>query len=196
MKNLMHKSKNLKQKQPKLKKKRLNSMKKSTNIFQHLKIKTQLKLYQIRLEVLVYGLALLYALLIGQLLPAIVLLVSFNLIRPETPVTFHFDNVNTCVKVSICMFIISITQLLAIPQNVTMCYGIIIGLAICLVLYKIEYSRIKAIDFKNCTKEQVIEICNTLGYNKFKQDLAIMFFRRQIIKQRSLGNIMQHTEKC
>lgn len=151
-------------------------MKKSTNIFQHLKIKTQLKLYQIRLEVFVYGLALLYALLIGQLLPAIVLLVSFNLIRPETPVTFHFDNVNTCVKVSICMFIISITQLLAIPQNVTMCYGIIIGLAICLVLYKIEYSRIKAIDFKNCTKEQVIEICNTLGYNKFKQDLAIMFF--------------------
>ena len=57
-----------------------------------------------------------------------------------------------------------------------MCYGIIIGLAICLILYKIEYSRIRAIDFKNCTKEQVIEVCNALGYNKFKQDLAVMFF--------------------
>ena len=31
-------------------------------------------------------------------------------------------------------------------------------------------------DFKNCTKEQVIEVCNALGYNKDKQDLAVMFF--------------------
>ena len=151
-------------------------MKKSTNIFQHLRIKAQLKFYQFRLEALVYGIALLYGLLVGRFVFTLVLLVSFNLIRPETPVTFHFDNVNTCVKVSICMFLVSITQLLGVPENVTMCYGIIIGLAICLILYKIEYSRIRAIDFKNCTKEQVIEVCNALGYNKFKQDLAVMFF--------------------
>ena len=151
-------------------------MKKSTNIFQHLRIKAQLKFYQFRLEALVYGIALLYGLLVGRFVSTLVLLVSFNLIRPETPVTFHFDNVNTCVKVSVCMFLVSITQLLGVPENVTMCYGIIIGLAICLILYKIEYSRIRAIDFKNCTKEQVVEVCNTLGYNKFKQDLAVMFF--------------------
>lgn len=151
-------------------------MKKQTNTFHHLRIKLQLKFYQIRMEGMVYGLCLLYSLIIGQLVPALVLLLSFNVIRPATPLTFHFNNVYTCIKVSICMFVVSITQLGILPANITICSGIIMGLIICLVLYKIEYHRINGFDFNDCTKEEVIEICNELGYKKDRQDLAIMFF--------------------
>lgn len=169
-------------------------MKKLTNTFQKLRLKLQLRLYQFKLEGFVYGISLLYALLISQFIPATVLLISFNLIRPETPVTFHFDNVNTCVKVSICMFIISITQLMAIPQNITMCFGIIIGLAICWILYKIEYSRISEINLKNLTKEQVVEICNKLDYNKDKQELAIMFFVEKL-SNKQVWEILCNTQR-
>lgn len=143
---------------------------------QSLKINLGFRFYQFKLEGLVYGLALLYSLLIGQLIPAIVLILSFNIIRPSTPITFHFKNVNTCVKVSICMFIVSITHFLVIPQNITLCFGIIIGLIICLALYKIEYALIKDFDIENCTKEELVELCNKLGYNKDKRELSIMFF--------------------
>lgn len=151
-------------------------MKKPTNTFHHLRIRLQLKLYQIRMETLVYGLCLLYSIIIGQFVPALVLLLSFNLIRPATPLTFHFNNVYTCIKVSICMFVVSITQLGILPQNITICSGIVLGLIICLVLYKIEYHRINSFDFNHCTKEDVIQVCNDLGYKKDKQELAIMFF--------------------
>lgn len=114
-------------------------MKKLTKKLQHLKINIAFRFYQFKLESIVYGLALLYGLIIGAFIEALILIISFNVIRPTTPITFHFRNVNICVKVSCVMFLVSISQISVIPRNVTLCASILMALFICLVLYQIEY---------------------------------------------------------
>ena len=154
-------------------------MKKLTQKLQRLKINLKFRLYQFKLEFIVYGISLLYAILIGQSLNAIVLFISFNMIRPATPITFHFDEVNVCIKVSIIMFIVSISQIAVIPTNVTYCGGIIVGLLISYALYKIEFYILRKkskLNLDCCTAEQITYCCKLLKYKKDKIDLAIKFF--------------------
>lgn len=154
-------------------------MQKLTQKLQSIKIRLKFRLYQFKLEIIVYGISLLYAILIGQLLNAIVLFISFNTIRPATPITFHFSKVNTCIKVSVIMFVCTITQFLVIPTNVTYCGGILLALAICLALYKIEYALIKnklRFNLDMCTKEELVYCCKLLRYNSFKTEIAVKMF--------------------
>ena len=121
----------------------------------------------------------LYATLIGQLLNAVVLFISFNTIRPATPITFHFDEVNICVKVGVILFVVSITQFLAIPTNLTYCGGIVLGFLISYALYKIEFyilSKKTKLKLDCCTEEQIIYCYKLLKYKQNKIDLAIRFF--------------------
>ncbi|MBR4004211.1 MAG: hypothetical protein IKI95_09255 [Clostridia bacterium] len=77
------------------------------------------------------------------------------------------------------MFIVSISQLLIIPTNVTYCGGIILGLLISYALYKIEYyilSKKLNLNIDTCTKEEIVYCCKLLKYKKDKIDLAIKFF--------------------
>lgn len=114
-------------------------MKKLTKLLKTLRIKLGFRLYQLKLEIVVYGLSFLYSAIIGAFIQALVLFASFNFIRPETPITFHFKNVNTCVKVSCIMMIVSISQAIVIPTHITLVGSAIIGLALCMALYEIEY---------------------------------------------------------
>lgn len=114
-------------------------MQKLINILQKLKINIAFRFYQFKLEIVVYGLSLLYSLIIGAFTQAVILLISFNFIRPGTPITFHFRNVNTCIKVSCLMLIVSISQASVIPINITLIGSILIAFLICIILYKVEY---------------------------------------------------------
>lgn len=95
---------------------------------------------------------------------------------------FHFSSTAYCLTLTlgIIWFAIPVTM----PMATSLLSSIIIAFAICFVGYlaqdRVDLMKLvkgkQKFDFNNCTKEQVIEICNDLGYNKDKQDLAIMFF--------------------
>ncbi len=46
----------------------------------------------------------------------------------------------------------------------------------------------------NIKKEQVVEICNELGYNKDKQDIAIMFFIEKL-SNKQVWEILCNTQR-
>ena len=53
---------------------------------------------------------------------------------------------------------------------------------------------VKQFDMKHLTKEQVVYICNELGYNKDKQDLATMFFIDKL-SNKQIWNILCTTNR-
>lgn len=95
---------------------------------------------------------------------------------------FHFSETAYCLilTLAIVWFAIPITLsvttslLSSIPIAFIICFfGYIVQDRVDLLKEKIARTRMT---LANITKDQVIEICNELGYNKDKQDIAIMFF--------------------
>ena len=142
-------------------------MPRSTNVLQNLKIDLKFKLYQLKIESIVYIPAIIYAILLRRFFAALVLFTAFLLLRPGTPTTFHFRNVNTCVKTSSKMFFISVSLLLLVPYNISLCFGILISLYICLELYHIQYALTDSFNLETCTKDELIERCRL----RFKRDV-------------------------
>lgn len=163
----MKKLENTKSNWKTLKKKRTNSTKELTNKLKDLQINLEFRFYQLKLESIVYIPSIIFAILLGRLVSAIILIIAFLFIRPATPTTFHFDNVKTCVKTSLKMFLVAISLLFLIPYNISLCFGVIISLWICMDLYKIQYALTDDFDLDTCTKEQLVERCRV----RFKRDV-------------------------
>ena len=95
---------------------------------------------------------------------------------------FHFAATAQCLILTCAIIWFSIPITMQISASLLS--SIPIAFAVCFFGYLAQdrVDLLKAMkdkerfDFKNCTKEQVIEVCNALGYKKFKQDLAVMFF--------------------
>ena len=108
--------------------------------------------------------------------------VAHIVIRRVFDKQFHFAETAYCLTLTcaIIWFAIPITM----PLAESLLSSIPIAFIICFFGY-LAQDRVDLLktmkdkerfDFKSCTKEQVIEVCNALGYNKEKQDLAVMFF--------------------
>lgn len=138
-----------------------------TIAFQDWKTDLGFRFYQIKLESIVYIPSIIYSIILSRFYATIILMFSFLFIRPATPTTFHFDNVKTCIKTSFKMYLISITLLLLVPYNISLCFGVIISWWICLELYHIQYGLTDNFNLDNCTKEELIERCRI----KFKRDV-------------------------
>lgn len=113
---------------------------------------------------------------------------------------FHFSVTAYCLILTcaIIWFAIPIT----LPITASLLSSITIAFAICFFGYLAQdrVDLLKAMkdkerfDFKNCTKEQVVEVCNALGYNKFKQDLAVMFFVDRL-SSKEIWEILCNTQR-
>lgn len=142
-------------------------MKKLIRKLLELKIDFGFRLYQMKIESIVYIPCIIYSIILNRFFSAIILIFAFLLIRPATPTTFHFDNVKTCVKTSLKMFIVAISLLILVPYNISLCFGILISLWICIDLYRIQYALTDSFDINSCTREELIERCRL----RFKRDV-------------------------
>lgn len=110
------------------------------------------------------------------------LIVAHLIIRKVFNKQFHFSETAYCIMLTlgIVWFAIPIT----LPVSTSLLSSIPLAFMICFFGY-LAQDRVDLLKEKiartrmtlaNITKDQVIEICNELGYNKDKQDIAIMFF--------------------
>lgn len=108
--------------------------------------------------------------------------IAHTCIRNAFDKQFHFNSTAYCLSLTLAIiwFAIPITTSLtasllgSIPIAFLICFfGFIAQDRVDLLKEKIARTRMT---LANITKDQVIEICNELGYNKDKQDIAIMFF--------------------
>ena len=94
---------------------------------------------------------------------------------------FHLYSSGSCLALTLAIIWIAIP--VTLPIYVSLLSSIPIAFGICYIgwlaqdrLDNRKMFHVKQFDIKHLTKEQVIDICNELGYKKDKQDLAIMFF--------------------
>lgn len=110
------------------------------------------------------------------------LIVAHLIIRKVFNKQFHFSETAYCIMLTlgIVWFAIPIT----LPVSTSLLSSIPLAFMICFFGY-LAQDRVDLLKEKiartrmtlaNITKDQVVEICNELGYNKDKQDIAIMFF--------------------
>lgn len=142
-------------------------MKKLKPVLQNLKIDFKFRLYQLKLESIVYIPILIYAIVLRRFYVTIICVISFLLIRPATPTTFHFNNVPICVKTSSKLWFVGVSLLLVLPYNISLCLGILLALYICIELYNIQYSLLEDFNLETCTREELVERCRL----RFKRDV-------------------------
>lgn len=130
----------------------------------------------------------------------IMFVIAHIFIRRVFDKQFHFNSTAYCLTLTcaIIWFAIPIT----LPIATSILTSIPIAFLICFVGY-LAQDRIDLLkstqgkqrfDFKSCTKDQVIEVCNALGYNKDKQDLAVMFFVDRL-SNRQVWEILCKTQR-
>lgn len=108
--------------------------------------------------------------------------VAHIVIRMVFDKQFHFPVTAYCLILTSAIIWFSIP--ITLPLATSLLSSIPIAFGVCFFGYlaqdRVDLLKLikdkEKFDFKNCTKEQVIEVCNSLGYNKEKQDLAVMFF--------------------
>lgn len=132
--------------------------------------------------VIIIGSIALCSWLFNRWIEGLMFVIAHLVIRKVFNKQFHFSETAYCLilTLAIVWFAIPITLsvttslLSSIPIAFIICFfGYIAQDRVDLLKEKIARTRMT---LANITKDQVIEICNELGYNKDKQDIAIMFF--------------------
>lgn len=132
--------------------------------------------------VIIIGSIALCSWLFNRWIEGLMFVIAHLVIRKVFNKQFHFPETAYCLilTLAIVWFAIPITLsvttslLSSIPIAFIVCFfGYIAQDRVDLLKEKIARTRMT---LANITKNQVIEICNELGYNKDKQDIAIMFF--------------------
>lgn len=140
-------------------------------------IKRQLWVYAI-----VIASILLSSWIFNKWIEGIMFCIAHICIRNAFDKQFHFKKTAYCLTLTLAIiwFAIPITLPLAtsllssIPIAFAICFfGFVVQDWVDLKLYKRKH---EMFNLKTCTKEQLIEACNMLGYTSEKQELAIMFF--------------------
>ena len=140
-------------------------------------IKRQLWVYAI-----VFGSIALCSWLFNRWVEGAMFCIAHTCIRNAFDKQFHFHKTAycLCLTLAIIWFAIPIT----LPIAISILSSIPIAFGICLLGYVVQdrvdllaYKRKhEMFNLKTCTKEELINACNELGYNQDKQDLAAMFF--------------------
>nr|DAE27589.1 MAG TPA: accessory gene regulator B [virus sp. cti5L29] len=103
-----------------------------------------------------------------------------------------FDKQYHCNTTAQCIVLTSVLIWFAIPSTANISASLLssipLAFLICFFGYLaqdridllVEKKKRTELTLNNCTHDDIIEICNELGYNKDKQDLAIMFFENKM----------------
>lgn len=180
LQKLTEKSQNSQKKKQFTKKKSQTERKKT-----RLKIKLAIRDFLVEelwIYAIIIGSVALCSWLFNRWIEGAMLIVAHLIIRRVFNKQFHFSGTAYCIMLTlgIVWFAIPIT----LPVSTSLLSSIPLAFIICFFGY-LAQDRVDLLKEKiartrmtlaNITKEQVIEICNELGYNKDKQDIAIMFF--------------------
>ena len=128
---------------------------------------------------LVMGSVFIVSLLFGKWFEAICFLTAFFSLRYKFETTYHCDSIVWCMVFTNLIFALSI--ILCPPIYMYIFASIIFAYLDCLILWLIQDRKermfhVKQFDINHLTESDVVFICNELGYNKEKRDLAKMFF--------------------
>lgn len=132
--------------------------------------------------IIVIGSIVLCSWLFNRWIEGLMFCIAHIYIRKVFDKQFHFNSTAYCLTLTLAIiwFAIPITLPLAtsllssMPIAFGICFiGYLVQDRVDLMLYKKKH---EMFNLKTCTKEQLIEACNILGYNNEKQELAIMFF--------------------
>ena len=128
------------------------------------------------------------------------LIIAHLIIRRVFDKQFHFSKTAYCIMLTlgIVWFAIPIT----LPVTASLLSAIPIAFIICFFGYiaqdrvdlLLEKKARTMLTLNSITKDQVIEICNQLGYNKDKQDIAVMFFVEKL-SNKQVWEILCNTQR-
>lgn len=112
--------------------------------------------------------------LLGKIINAIIILMSYGATRWVFPLTYHAKTDRGCIMFTIACF--SIAIIIALPINLSVISSVVIGMVISTFLFFLQYF----IDLKASTKvtdkEDFIAKCKSCGYNELKTEMAVKFF--------------------
>lgn len=132
--------------------------------------------------VIIIGSIALCSWIFNRWLEGLMFVIAHLVIRRVFDKQFHFSETAYCLILTLAIVWFAIPITLSVTTSLLS--SIIIAFIVCFVGY-VAQDRVDLLKEKiartrmtlaNITKDQVIEICNELGYNKDKQDIAIMFF--------------------
>ena len=153
--------------------------------------------------VIVIGSIALCCWLTGRWIEGIMFCLAHIFIRRVFDKQFHFikGSYATVYCLILTLGIIWLSIPISLPTNISLLSSIPIAFGICYFgwvaqdrLDCLEMFHVKQYDIKHLTKEQVIDICNELGYKRDKQDLAIMFFVDKL-SNKEVWNILCTTNR-
>lgn len=132
--------------------------------------------------VIIIGSIALCSWIFNRWLEGLMFVIAHLVIRRVFDKQFHFSETAYCLILTLAIVWFAIPITLSVTTSLLS--SIIIAFIVCFVGY-VAQDRVDLLKEKiartrmtlaNITKDQVVEICNELGYNKDKQDIAIMFF--------------------
>lgn len=131
---------------------------------------------------LVMGSVFIVATIFNKYIEAVCFLTAFFLLRYTFPKTFHSDSLVVCMTFTITMFSLSI--IICPPIYMYFFVSILFALFDSFLLWAIkdrkdliEYKKYsESFKLETATKEQIIERCKILKYDKDKTELALKFF--------------------
>lgn len=178
----------------------LKTLKKKSKklVIAKLKLKDFL-IHQLWVYAIVFVSLFLCAWIFNKWIEATMLCVAHTLIRNAFEKQFHFNKTAYCLILTcaIIWFAIPITPSIA----VSLLSSIPVAFLVCFFGYVaqdridlLKATRKSIFDFKSCTREEVVNVCHELGYNKDKEDLAVMFFADRL-KNKQIWEILCETQK-
>lgn len=155
--------------------------------------------YQLWIYTIVFTSIFLCAWMFDRWIEAVMFCIAHTCIRQAFKKQFHFNSTAYCLTLTLAIvwFAIPIT----LPIEISLLSSIAIAFVICLFGYLaqdrvdlLKATKSKKFNFKHCTKEEMIEICNELGYSKDKQEIAIMLFVDKL-KNKQVWEILCNTQR-
>lgn len=150
--------------------------------------------------VIIIGSIALCSWIFNRWLEGLMFVIAHLVIRRVFDKQFHFSETAYCLILTLAIVWFAIPITLSVTTSLLS--SIIIAFIVCFVGYVAqdrvdllkEKRMAKRFNFATCTKEDVIKVANALGYNKDKQDLAVMFFADRL-SNKQIWQILCNTQR-
>lgn len=152
--------------------------------------------YELWVYTIVFVSLLLCAWLFNRWIEGLMFCIAHTVIRNAFDKQFHFNKTAYCLILTcaIIWFAIPIT----LPVEISLLSSIAVAFLVCFFGYlaqdRMDLLKATRKTISNLSREDVTQICNELGYNKDKRDLAIMFFVDKL-KNKQVWEILCKTQR-
>lgn len=150
--------------------------------------------------VIIIGSIALCSWIFNRWIEGLMFVIAHLVIRRVFDKQFHFSETAYCLILTLAIVWFAIPITLSVTTSLLS--SIPIAFIVCFIGYLAqdrvdllkEKRMAKRFNFATCTKEDVIKVANTLGYNKDKQDLAVMFFADRL-SNKQVWQILCNTQR-